>query len=180
MVITREWSMPNSLTFSIKPINQFIHRHIKNCKDIIDPFCRNSPFKLISLCNDLDPDIEAHYHMDALDFLKMQPDNKFDCVLFDPPYTLRQVSEVYKKTGRSVNSETTTAAFWSNIKAEIQRITCDNAIAITCGYNSGGVGEKYGFKIDEILLVAHGGAHNDTIVVKETKRVEVQNKLCLF
>lgn len=32
-----------------------------------------------------------------------------------------------------------------------------------------GVGIKYGFEIQEILLVPHGGWHNDTIVVVEKK-----------
>lgn len=33
----------------------------------------------------------------------------------------------------------------------------------------GGIGIKYGFEIQEILLVPHGGWHNDTIVVVEKK-----------
>lgn len=32
-----------------------------------------------------------------------------------------------------------------------------------------GIGIKYGFEIQEILLVPHGGWHNDTIVVVEKK-----------
>jgi 16S rRNA G966 N2-methylase RsmD len=37
--------------------------------------------------------------MDALDFLKTRKDKEFDGVLIDPPYSLRQVSEHYKKAG---------------------------------------------------------------------------------
>lgn len=33
-----------------------------------------------------------------------------------------------------------------------------------------GVLEKYGFEIEEILLVPHGGWHNDTIVTVERKQ----------
>ena len=40
---------------------------------------------------------------------------------------------------------------------------------ITCSWNSGGIGKKHGFEMEEILLVAHGGWHNDTIVVVERK-----------
>ena len=36
-------------------------------------------------------------------------------------------------------------------------------------WNSGGIGKKYGFDIQEILMVAHGGWHNDTIVVVDKK-----------
>lgn len=51
---------------------------------------------------------------------------------------------------------------WKNCKA-------GGGIVITCGWNSGGIGKKYGFEIEEILLVAHGGWHNDTIVVVDRK-----------
>ncbi len=44
--------------------------------------------------------------------------------------------------------------------------------AISFGWNSSGFGKKRGFEIIEILLVAHGGRHNDTIVTVERK---VQN-----
>ena len=38
---------------------------------------------------------------------------------------------------------------------------------ISCGCNSGGIGKTLGFKIEEILLVPHGGPHNDTIITVE-------------
>ena len=58
---------------------------------------------------------------------------------------------------------------FGEMKKEIGRIVSVGGICITCGWNSGGVGKKYGFEIDEILLVAHGGWHNDTIVTVERK-----------
>ena len=41
--------------------------------------------------------------------------------------------------------------------------------AISFGWNSNGFGKKYGFEKIEILLVAHGMCHNDTIVTVERK-----------
>jgi hypothetical protein len=35
---------------------------------------------------------------------------------------------------------------------------------------SGGIGISLGFELLEVLIVPHGGAHNDTIVTMETKR----------
>ena len=107
--------------------------------------------------------------MDALDFLKLFDDNSVDTVLYDPPYSVRQVSEVYRKLGHSVNMETTQATYWSKQKEQIGRIVKKDGIVISCGWNSGGIGKKYGFEIQEILLVPHGGAHNDTIVVVDKK-----------
>lgn len=37
--------------------------------------------------------------MDALDFLKMFDNNSVDGVVYDPPYSVRQVSECYKSVG---------------------------------------------------------------------------------
>jgi hypothetical protein len=92
-----------------------------------------------------------------------------DFVLYDPPYSPRQVSECYKKFGKTVNMQTTQASFWSNLKKEIERITKSNGIVISFGWNTNGIGKTKGFEIIEILLVAHGGAHNDTICTVERK-----------
>jgi len=81
----------------------------------------------------------------------------------------RQVSEVYTRLGMTVNMETTQASFWSKMKLEIGRITKINGIVVGCGWNSGGIGKKYGFELIEVLLVPHGGQHNDTIVTVERK-----------
>lgn len=168
MIINRSWAMPNKHTFSIKPIKELIQRYINGKEYIIDPFVRESPFKKICLSNDIDTNIKADYNIDALDFLKKQK-NKFELCLFDPPYSPRQVSESYKNVGIAVNMQTTQSSFWTNIKKEISRIVIHGGYCITCGWNSGGIGKKYGFEIVEILLVAHGGWHNDTIVVVEKK-----------
>lgn len=81
----------------------------------------------------------------------------------------RQISECYKKLDKSVSWTNTQSSYWSNHKKEFSRIVKKDGIVITCGWNSGGIGKKYGFEILEILLVPHGGSHNDTIVVVEKK-----------
>lgn len=171
MEITRSWAMPNHNTFSIDPINKLITKYILLYKPtlIVDPFSRNSPFADISVTNDLNPEFKADYHLDALEFLKLMNSGAADMVLFDPPYSPRQVSECYKMAGVSVNMQTTQASFWGNMKAEIGRITKPGSIVISFGWNSGGIGKKYGFEIVEIMLVAHGGWHNDTICTVEMK-----------
>jgi hypothetical protein len=69
----------------------------------------------------------------------------------------------------SVNMQTTQSSFWGNIKKEISRIIKKDGIVISFGWNSNGIGKTKGFIIEEILLVAHGGNHNDTICVVERK-----------
>ena len=69
----------------------------------------------------------------------------------------------------SVNTETTQSSYWGNLKKEISRVIKPNGICISCDWNSGGIGKSNGFEIQEILLVAHGGWHNDTIITVDKK-----------
>lgn len=176
MIITREWSMPNSRTFKIKPIKNIIERYQEELVSnslVLDPFSNQNIVidreRLNLITNDIDPQYDTDYSLDALDFLKMFSDESVDLVLYDPPYSPRQVSEVYKKLDMSVNMQTTQASYWGNQKKEISRIVKKGGYVLTFGWNSGGIGKTKGFEIVEILMVAHGGWHNDTIVTVEKK-----------
>jgi DNA modification methylase len=168
MKFSRKWAMPNKHTFDIAPIKEMILKYRPANGLIIDPFANKN--QLATVTNDIDPQFATDYHLDALDFLQIFPDNSVDMCLYDPPYSPRQVSESYKQMGRTVNMQTTQASYWSKQKREIARIMKHEGIVLTCSWNSGGIGKKYGFEIVEIMLVPHGGWHNDTIVVVE-KRV---------
>ena len=171
MKINRAWAMPNKNTFSINPIKELLIKYEvdQDGLTILDPFARNSIFKKTCVTNDLDDSIECNYNMDALEFLKIWGDKEANIILFDPPYSPRQVSECYKKMDLAVNMQTTQSSFWGNMKKEISRVICESGIIITCGWNSGGIGKTLGMEIEEILMVAHGGWHNDTIVTVERK-----------
>ena len=157
--------MPNSNTFEIEPIRRLISKYAQGV--IVDPFANRN--KIATITNDLNHAYDTTYHMDATDFLTMLEADSADTVLYDPPYSPRQVAECYKEFGQTVNMATTQASYWSKQKEQISRIVKQGGICITCSWNSGGIGQKYGFEIVEILLVAHGGWHNDTIVVVERK-----------
>ncbi|MER2061467.1 MAG: adenine-specific DNA methylase [Aerococcus urinaeequi] len=167
MNISRVWAMPNSRTFSIKPIKEIIERHLIKDGVIIDPFSNNS--KMATITNDLDPETDAEYHMDAKEFLQMFQPGDVDMVLYDPPYSPRQVSECYKKLNMTVDMKSTQSSYWGDQKKEIGRIVRTGGKVITCGWNSGGIGKSNGFEIIEVLIVPHGGWHNDTIVTVEQK-----------
>lgn len=168
MKINRIWSMPNKNTFDIKPIKELIERYNTNLNKLsVDPFANKN--RIANVTNDLDTQYDTTYNLDALEFLGKFENNSTDLVLFDPPYSPRQVSESYKKLGMSVNMQTTQSSFWGNLKKEVGRITKKDGIVISFGWNSGGMGKSNGFEIIEILLVPHGGNHNDTIVTVERK-----------
>lgn len=170
IVIRRIWAMPNSHTFEIKPIRELILSELTDGV-WIDPFANRNKFATIT--NDLSPEFDTTYHMDALDFMKMFDDSSIDGILYDPPYSPRQVSECYNDVGYNVTWDTTKASFWGNHKREISRIVKVGGKVITFGWNSGGIGQKYGFEITQILLVPHGGWHNDTLCTVEIKTHDV-------
>lgn len=169
--IERVWAMPNKNTFEVKPINNLIVEEMTDGL-WIDPFANRN--KLATITNDLNEEFDTDYHLDALDFMKLFDDGSVDGVLYDPPYSPRQVSECYNNVGFNVTWDTTKASFWGNHKKEISRIVKKGGKVITFGWNSGGIGYKYGFEIVRILMVPHGGWHNDTICTVEIKTRDVQ------
>jgi hypothetical protein len=165
VIFSRVWAMPNKNTFDIKPIFELIQKYKR--PNSIDIFANKN--RIADITNDLDPAYNCDYTLDALDFMRLFPDRSKSFILYDPPYSARQVSESYRKLGRSVNMQTTQSSFWGNLKKEVSRVIEPEGIVITFGWNSNGIGITKGFEIIEILLVAHGGAHNDTICVVERK-----------
>lgn len=167
ILFSRVWEMPNSNTFDIKCINRLIYKYIKSDMLSIDLFANKN--RIAKITNDLDPDMGTDYNLDAIEFLNKFKDNSIDFVLYDPPYSPRQISECYKKLGKTVNMQTTQSSFWGNLKKEISRTIKPGGIVISFGWNSNGIGKTNGFEIIEILMVSHGGNHNDTICTVERK-----------
>ena len=159
--------MPNKKTFSIKPIARFIGEEISDCEMVVDPFARNS--RLAHITNDLNPECDTDHHLDALEFLMLFDDESVDGVLYDPPYSPRQLKECYDNVGLSLTFEQTNAGYWASLKKEISRILRSGGIALSFGWNSQGIGCSNGFEKRRILMVAHGGMHNDTLCVSEVK-----------
>ena len=148
MEITRKWAMPNKRTFQIKPIKELISKycHLKDWDCALDPF----PYE---------------YKEDATDYLNKMQDSFFHIAFFDPPYSTRQLKECYDGKGEYDTKNST----WSKWKDLLAKKIRKEGIVISFGWNSGGLGKNRGFKIIEILLVAHGGLHNDTLVTVERK-----------
>lgn len=147
MIIERKWAMPNKRTFQIGPIKEFmLSEGVDNAW--LDPF----PYP---------------YKQDALEYLKTIESNSVLGVLFDPPYSPRQLKECYDELGMSLHD--TKSSVWSTWKDEIARVIRVGGRCISYGWSTNGLGINRGFRLDRILLVAHGGSHNDTIVTLETK-----------
>ena len=164
--MSREWAMPSHRTFDIKPIGRFIKRHIRSIS--VDPFANLS--NLADIRNDPDPECGQPHCTTALDFLSNLPSASASTVLFDPPYSNRQISECYKRLDQSVDMTTTQANHWESVRNQMGRILRPGGIILSFGWSSSQMGKKRGFDMIEILLVAHGGSHYDTICTAERKR----------
>jgi len=160
--------MPSHNTFTIKPFKELLERYISGGEVIIDPFANNA--RIGTVTNDLNPDFDTTYHLDALEFLKQLPANSADVVLYDPPYSITQAAECYHSYGKDkLEVNVANMGYWSGCKNEIARILKTGGRCISFGWNSNGIGKSRGFRMDEILICAHGGSKNDTICTVETK-----------
>ena len=158
--------MPNRWTFQIQPIAELIKQEI-NDGIWVDPFA--GLYSPASITNDLNPNHPTTYHMDAIEFLKIFEDGSVDGILFDPPYSPRQVKECYMGISGDIRWDGR-STFWSEAKNQCARILKDGGKAICFGWNSMGLGLNRGFEMKRILLVPHGGSKNDTICTVEEKR----------
>jgi hypothetical protein len=66
--------------------------------------------------------------------------------------------------------DTQNARLYKLVKDGLDQLLVVGGIAICCGWNTMGFGLGRGYKMLEVLLVPHGGAHNDTIVTVEVKQ----------
>jgi site-specific DNA-adenine methylase len=95
------FAMPSRWTFSMPPVAEFLARHLDGCVAIVDPFCGESTI--------------AHYRNDLarggiraeLFVCTLRERVKADAVIFDPPYSPRQIAECYKSVGQAVTPKDT-------------------------------------------------------------------------
>lgn len=162
--------MPTHETFSSPPISLFLDRHIDKNDIVVDCFARNN--QIGTFTNDLDPNTTAKYHLDVMSFLQVMVNDgiRADVIIFDPPYSIRQMKECYSGIGLELLQNDTQRFHWHQEKELCSNILKIDGKFLHFGWNTNGMGKKRGFIIDEILLVAHGGAHNDTICMAERKK----------
>jgi hypothetical protein len=151
-------------TFKNKRVKEWVENH---CKGLVlnlfaGKYRLNLPKGSKEIRNDLNPDMNADYHMDALEFVKQWAEGcnnpKFNTVILDPPYALRKSMTKYNGFISSP---------FNQIKNKLLDIIEPNSIIMTMGYHSNSMGKTRGFKQEHILLMSHGGAIHDTILTLE-------------
>lgn len=166
ITFNRVWAMPSAWTFTIHPIKVLLDKYVGNGRNWIDPFAgENSPAEYT---NDHNPERKAKYHLEAREFCKIM-EGPFDGILFDPPYSFTQVKEHYTLLGQKPSKEMTDMRFYEVAKSIICEKIKKGGYAISFGWNTNGFGKARGFKVVEIMAIAHGGSKNDTLVTVEIK-----------
>ena len=166
MIINRVWAMPNKWTFKIKPIRELLERYNVGL-GWVDPFAgMHSPAEIT---NDHREECNATHHLDAIDFAKILGNKITGCV-FDPPYSIHEVKRHYDSLGRKYDFKGDPTCGFKPVKDIIAPKIKTGGHVIFFGWNSNGFGKVRGFEKTEILLVAHGGNRNDTIVTVERKK----------
>jgi hypothetical protein len=166
LILTRARAGASKWTFTIKPIQALLSRYVGDGRGWVDPYAgKHSPAEWT---NDLDPALPTTHHLEADAFCRTV-EGPFAGVLFDPPYTKRQISEHYRALGRKATARDTSDGFYNRVKNAICDKILPGGLPISFGYCSNGFGPKRGFVPIEYLYVAHGQGHYDTSVVVERK-----------
>ena len=165
-MITRVWAMPNKWTFKIPAIESLIRKYAANGVGWADPFSGKS--QIAEFRNDLNPENGQPSQMEACEFMMTLPPLKG--VIFDPPYSLTQVSRSYSDMGLQFKGKENPTGGFPKVKDEISRLVITGGHVISFGWNTVGMGKNRGFEIEEILIVCHGGNRNDTLCTVEIKK----------
>lgn len=168
---SRVFAMPSRDTFTVPAIGSFVRRYLMGSVCSVDPFARNN--RWATFTNDLNPNTAAHHHMDAAEFCEMLKASGVtaDLGIFDPPYSPRQISEMYRGIGIAVSSEDTqNGRLYRRVRDALDRLIVPQGIVLSFGWNSAGMGIGRGYDLIEVVIVTHGGAHNDTLCIAERKR----------
>lgn len=177
--LRRVWAMVSKDTFDVPPIRALVKTYLYQSKVSVDPFARNK--RWATYTNDLNPEAAAEYHMESRAFLMMLIERgiKADLVLCDPPYSQAQVARTYESVGKEYQpfGVDNNAVLYREVRDLLDALLLPNGVALSFGWNSVGFGLERGYQIEEILLVCHGGAHNDTICVVERKLESTQTEL---
>lgn len=170
--ITRVWAMPHKYTFRVKPLVEIIDRYRRPTDVWLDPFAGlHSPVPL-ACRNDLNPAMPAAHHMEAADFLAHWLDNygMVDGALFDPPYSLTQVSRSYQDIGLKFKGAENPTGGFPKVRQLLSDLVRPGGFVISYGWNTVGMGKTRGFTAVEYLICSHGGNRNDTLVTVEQRQ----------
>jgi hypothetical protein len=148
-------------TFDSPKIKKWVEENSKG--KCLNLFAGKNKLNLNEIRNDVDKNMKADYHKDAVDFVKEWKGKKFNTIILDPPYAYRKSMEMYNGNYSSR---------FKQLADEIPRILEKDGIVISFGYHSTFLGKKRGFGLNKLCIFAHGGSQHCTIGIIEAKAKE--------
>ena len=143
-------------TFSVNAIRNWVEQ---TCEGrVLNLFAGKTKLAVDETRNDLDPEMPADHHQDALAFLRGWPGEKFHTILLDPPYAYRKSIELYKGMICSP---------FRQLKDALPDCLEPGGLVITFGYHSVVMGRNRNFQTERLAMFSHGGAIHDTIASVE-------------
>lgn len=144
-------------TFKAPKIKQWVENQCEGF--VLNLFAGETVLNVREHRNDIRENMNAHTHIDALQFCR-DTDLVFDTIILDPPYAFRKSMEMYEGA--------ITSPFNKLKNTLISCLSCNGKV-ITFGYHSVSMGAKRGFEVEEICVMSHGGAIHDTIATVERR-----------
>ena len=147
--------------------------NLENKVRIIDPFAREYRQPgCITISNDLNPEFNTTFNMEANDFGEHMNDGETVCdlIFFDPPYTLRMLKDHYDGIGKDLKLWQTNN-MWRRCKDNLAAILRPGGYVISFGYHTHGFGRYRGFDKREILILERPGSPDkyDLLITVEEK-----------
>ena len=120
---------------------------------IADPFARMSFTTKLDNCitNDLNEMMPTDYHLEFKEFAQMmyEQEQEFDLILFDPPYSLRQLKDLYDGVGKDLELWQT-QNMWGSGKDLLSKCVKNGGYVISLGWTTAGFGKKRGYAKKEV------------------------------
>ena len=142
---------------------------------ICDPFSNNKTTRrqgTTLITNDMNPKFNSTYNMEANDFAELmeKKGKAFDLILFDPPYSLRQLKDHYENIGAKL-PHWQTLHQWKRAKDSLARCVMPGGYVISFGWHSTGFGRSRGFEKKEVHVMCQVGRDDryDILVTVEQK-----------
>jgi hypothetical protein len=186
--IEMTWTLTNitSTPFENRHIRRIIDRVIRKLHitlqgevSMVDPFARESFTRGLEYCitNDLNEDFDTDYNLEFKDFAAMVKTKgiKFDLVVFDPPYSLRQLKDHYDGIGKDLKLWQT-QNMWGEGKDSLAECVVPGGYVISLGWTSSGFGKKRGFE-KRAVHVFEQAAREDRYSLLVTVEQKVQTNL---
>ena len=180
-ITSEPFSMPKVRKILDQVINQATRELDFGMPLIVDPFARSSFLTLgnhNTITNDLDPQFtHCDYNLTAHEFaVEIKGSGvEIDVLVFDPPYSLRQVKECYEGIGKDLELWQT-HNMWGKCKDDLASCMKLGSYAVSLGWDTHGMGEKRGFKKMEIHNFEQGGneyAYNLLVTVERKVQTEL-------